>query len=487
MRVGAFLVLSLLIFGCDEQKETGKKKRVESNESSRRAKAVSSLKHIGKKGRKGQLVQHNDGVVKVRPRNVGSGNLFGRFFPGELGGWNPFGGKKEGGAHSFGPQSFDPSGRGIDYDKRIEASRKLLEEIIGGEDISGKEGPDLCKWLESGLEEKSIAGNVGISSSDVISIPGGSGGEKQSVVALAGNDRVVRYGWLFSEYIAKKNHGYMRMINQLISPPPLKRVVPDSVYLSGGSQLVCNSGSLFTRRLLQARDDYLQEMLSSPRRDVMYQVMDRGGVSLRAWRMVRREFTFAEVLLIGKILIRNLIKLHSYGVIHGDLHWENVLLMAASDDGEINESSTELLLIDFDRSFIMGHKGTETASKRRGFEYLAPNEFAGGDPTMGSDIFRVYEVMKGLMKPRYFDNLASYGKEEVVLERKLKNRLGKEDTAASSSSSSWFRKKFADKLHELVVKGLDGRKFGNLKSIIEHEEKVERLIDEKLRKLQKIN
>ena len=48
MRVCAFLVLSLLNFGCDEQKETGKKKRVDSKESSRRAKAVSSLKHVGK-------------------------------------------------------------------------------------------------------------------------------------------------------------------------------------------------------------------------------------------------------------------------------------------------------------------------------------------------------------------------------------------------------------------------------------------------------
>ena len=185
----------------------------------------------------------------------------------------------------------------------------------------------------------------------------------------------------------------------------------DEVALTPGPLVVSSQGKLPAKF---ARD--FVKGLASPmdfsrcvEADYRFLIMEQVGVSLRKYFEDEKSVPLDNAILLMGNTINVLRVLHGFGVVHGDVHWGNALLLGASDgDGSV-------VLVDFDQSrFVDDAKlagGPPSVSGKSAPEYLSPNEL-GGDakyvPTYADDIYRAYEMVGALLRgPSFYDSLRS--------------------------------------------------------------------------------
>jgi serine/threonine protein kinase len=120
------------------------------------------------------------------------------------------------------------------------------------------------------------------------------------------------------------------------------------------------------------------------------------GESLDAWVRSRPPPSASEVAIVGQELCAALAAIHAQGLVHGDIKLGNV----------IRHDSGRWVLLDFGSSSAM----TEAVATSGTPLYLAPELFAGGQPTAASDIHALGVVLFRLATgrfPREAEDLAS--------------------------------------------------------------------------------
>ena len=128
--------------------------------------------------------------------------------------------------------------------------------------------------------------------------------------------------------------------------------------------------------------------------DLRYLVMDRGGKSLRDFVRSSEggKLSLHESLVVVKAVLRLVGHLHDRGIVHGDIHWGNVLFREI-ESGDFED----LVLVDFDRALFVQHEdeSTDGAPLR---VYQSPGELAGRRLHFSDDIFRIYEMIEVLLE-----------------------------------------------------------------------------------------
>lgn len=76
-------------------------------------------------------------------------------------------------------------------------------------------------------------------------------------------------------------------------------------------------------------------------------VMERFGRSLRSWIRQHGPLNRLQAFQIGRKVLENIEKLHSLGIVHGDISWSNIL---------VTEDLSDVRLIDFDNSVFDCHR-----------------------------------------------------------------------------------------------------------------------------------
>ena len=127
---------------------------------------------------------------------------------------------------------------------------------------------------------------------------------------------------------------------------------------------------------------------------VRYLIMQRGGETVKslARKKANRNFSLLEAVNFGIQLLEAIRKLHdSAGIIHGDLHYENVLIRR--DSGEIE-------LIDFGRAkyvSTLSSNSRAAASLKKVHHMQSPWEMDGYEYSRRDDVYRVLQMMVQLM------------------------------------------------------------------------------------------
>ena len=222
---------------------------------------------------------------------------------------------------------------------------KLAESTAAKEEHSG---PNLQQPAGESFREvaKQDGNEISVKSAQIIS---SSSLTSESRVFAGDDERVIKYRSTPSaaeENFLVRNHAFMGLIHEMTTQEGLAPIVPEPLYLSGETIFDVETHES-DRSLLEPEED-IQAMDG---RGVMYQVMQQGGVSLRVWTGSQTgsgaNVKKAHVLMLGKNLITQLKALHSMGIVHGDIQWDNVILKNPSDFS----ADSEVLLIDFDRSY----------------------------------------------------------------------------------------------------------------------------------------
>jgi len=111
------------------------------------------------------------------------------------------------------------------------------------------------------------------------------------------------------------------------------------------------------------------------------------------------DFTMARNVF--KSMLVELKILHDYGIVHGDLSWDNVLISQTGG----------LKFIGFERSTFVKDTVTVTAPSKYGPEFWAPHELlqpaTTSAPSFGGDLYRVYEMLGAMLAgPDFYNGLA---------------------------------------------------------------------------------
>ena len=147
--------------------------------------------------------------------------------------------------------------------------------------------------------------------------------------------------------------------------------------------------------------------------NMRYLVMELLGSSV--WTLTKK-FTYAlpmpTIASVGIQCIDILQQLHSTGLIHGDIHLENILFVDGLADEEGRIFTDRVVLGDYGRStyFIDPSTGThipdETIvySEKRNLLFLSPFELALGTPSRREDIFRLMETLARMVNERKYSD-----------------------------------------------------------------------------------
>lgn len=188
---------------------------------------------------------------------------------------------------------------------------------------------------------------------------------------------------------------------------------PQVSYLSGlGS--ISNGEGVFNLRYL------VMELLGSP----VWALMRKSGFKL----------PLKTVASVGVQAVEILEKLHSLGIVHGDVHLENVLFHADREDDDGNYFSDRIVLGDYGKSTIFidpvtrEHIPDRTVefNQGRNMLFLSPYELAFGAPSRREDVFRLVESLARMIDERRY---ASWFKplqnnRQALLNAKLTTPLG---------------------------------------------------------------
>ena len=145
--------------------------------------------------------------------------------------------------------------------------------------------------------------------------------------------------------------------------------------------------------------------------NLRYLVMELLGSSV--WALLRsrgHKLGIRTVASIGIQTVEILEKLHSIGMIHGDIHVENILFRAGNPDADGNVFSDRIVLGDYGRSTSFKdpktgvHKSDVVVPLRpgRNLMYLSPFELALESPSRREDIFRLIESLARMVDQRRY-------------------------------------------------------------------------------------
>jgi hypothetical protein len=179
--------------------------------------------------------------------------------------------------------------------------------------------------------------------------------------------------------------------------------------------------------------------------ELRYLVMKAAGLSLASLIKISGPATLTEALAVGLNMVRKLKRLHAHGIIHGDIHWRNVLMSSPEGQGS---AYSELVLVDWDYAVIPGLPNSPN-SKICTAELWTPSERSDRpiSPSFGSDLFRVYDMM-ALMMGKHYDQRAP---EDDLLRAKSQNYIVTH--LPQTRQTSEFKPKFRA-LHDLVMAGV---------------------------------
>ena len=371
----------------------------------------------------------------------------------------------------------------LEYDKLSQMSLQLLLSVTKeiSEYLASKpKGPDLSRPFEIGLEEEN-----GIKLDDSMeSLSTIERTSESAVYPLQGGELVIKYrsNPVNVKNLLVRNEIFMRTITRMkgsdndeaSASSLIVQVVPETKKLSGSSEYEAGQSkrglSSFVQEEDDSGDDDPQEIKNN-KSNIMYQVMDRAGLSLHRWHsMLPNDIgvPLAHALMLVKKVVDKLIVLHSMGIVHGDIHWDNVLF-ASSDE---MKADSDLVLIDFDRSYhVLDAKHGNIPSGDEGKaaqEYLAPDELTKpfSPPSMGSDMFRAYELAKFLLSKRSGVNGVDKNKSDATPEKVAS--MKKSNIVFSTAPEGLNGKgktefvTLGKQIHALVLKGLDSKNFNTL-------------------------
>ena len=291
------------------------------------------------------------------------------------------------------------------WNEKLEESTAAKDNHVGS-DLKKPVGESFSEVATQDGKEISVKSAQIISSSSLTS---------ESRVFAGDDERVIKYRSTPSaaeENLLVRNHAFMGLIHEMTTQEGLAPIVPEPLYLSGETIYDVETHES-DRSLLEPEED-IQAMDG---RGVIYQVMQQGGVSLRVWTGSQTgsgaNVKKADVLMLGKNLITQLKALHSMGIVHGDIQWDNVILKNPSDFS----ADSDVLLIDFDRSYHIDLEKSKPTDSRG---------IASG--SMGFDLFRAYNVMRALVDGNDLSSQeGSLARGEVTLvetgNKKLNSRL----------------------------------------------------------------
>lgn len=175
-----------------------------------------------------------------------------------------------------------------------------------------------------------------------------------------------------------------------------------------------------------------------------YLVMKAAGPSLASLINSSGPATLNEALVVGLNLVRKLKRLHAHGIIHGDIHWRNVLMSSPKGQGS---AYSDLVLVDWDQAIIPGLDNIPDLGICSA-DLWTPSEISSASitPSLRSDLFRVYDMMALMMGKRY-DRFASEGD---LLKAKSQNYI-EANLPKSDQITDLKYKSMA--LHDLVMNG----------------------------------
>lgn len=134
-----------------------------------------------------------------------------------------------------------------------------------------------------------------------------------------------------------------------------------------------------------------------PKSSVRYMIMDRIPMDLHEAGQ-KSSYSIGEVLNIMRIIVYQLERLHSRGIVHGDIHGGNVVYL--------DNDRAELGFIDFGLSFFAEHMTNYPDKVREPLSHVhclySPYELEGFRPSYRDDVFRAIEIGAYLLNTRHF-------------------------------------------------------------------------------------
>jgi len=143
--------------------------------------------------------------------------------------------------------------------------------------------------------------------------------------------------------------------------------------------------------------------------DMRFMVMESAGLSLFKFTALRGVgMSVLEALTVGRNVLRSIFAIHSYGLVHGDITWRNVLFSGMDDPDHLpSPIESKFVLVDWDQAHLVQEvkKTTAVRQGKSAAHFLSPAELENGPkslPTFYDDLYRVYELMGALMGGKNF-------------------------------------------------------------------------------------
>ena len=308
-----------------------------------------------------------------------------------------------------------------DQPSRMGATIETMDTIKSESASFTHVAPNLTSGLQIGLREPGLDGNV--YNVNGLSICDGNedGSNVVPVVYLegdstAGHLMALKYGTNCGFQAATdpnvliRNYNFITLIQRQIRDDG--SLVPmGAPYLSGPATITVPAMS-HRGLVFQSSDACLSA-------EVRFIVQGMAGQSLRTFVRTRGPFPLLSALKTGLSLVKKMVDLHSHGIIHGDIHWGNVLFR------DPDSRAMKFVLVDWDRAQLDGRRDTLISTQGLAPAwYQSPNELRGGEVSYQNDLYRIYELMGAIINGvDYYVPLANMDARALIAHKMKTNLL----------------------------------------------------------------